>query len=76
MTDRAHLRKRAAISLRELEAKTGISRSRLSLYELGQTNLDEDELVRVAAVLNHSLCKCPTFDSPDQVVDFLSASAR
>jgi transcriptional regulator with XRE-family HTH domain len=71
MTERIQLRKRAAISLRELEAKTGISRNRLNLFEHGETTLAADEVVRVAAVLGTSLNRTPVFASHETLVEFL-----
>jgi transcriptional regulator with XRE-family HTH domain len=73
MTDRANLRRRAAVSLRELARKTSISRSRLSLYENHAVELLDDEVARIAAVLGPNLERTPVFSSHEEVVQFLSA---
>jgi len=74
MTNRAQLRRYAAISLRELARKTGISRSRLHRFEHDLAELDPDEIVHLAAILGANLERIPSFSSHEQLTQALSTA--
>jgi transcriptional regulator with XRE-family HTH domain len=75
MTDRAKLRKRSGMSLRELSRASGISVSRLSLYERGEIRLPDHDLASVSAILKESLDETPTFATHKQLSQYLEMGA-
>jgi transcriptional regulator with XRE-family HTH domain len=72
--NRAKLRKRAGLSLTQLSRSSGVSVSRLSLYERGEGRLADHEVARIACVLNEALGTTPTFASDTELEHFLAVS--
>jgi len=59
MQNRSDIRRRAGYTLGRLSKRTGISSSRLSLWERGETRLKDDEVALVAAAIAEGLDKGP-----------------
>jgi transcriptional regulator with XRE-family HTH domain len=71
--NRAKLRKRAAMSLTQLSRLSGVSVSRLSLYERGEVTLPSHDLATISAILRERLDETPTFQSDTELIQFLGA---
>jgi transcriptional regulator with XRE-family HTH domain len=69
---REQLRKAAGLSLIRFAQKTGISRSKLSLWERGEGRLRSEDLANVATVLVEELRRTPRFTSEDEIQTFLT----
>jgi transcriptional regulator with XRE-family HTH domain len=63
------------MSLRELSRASGISVSRLSLYERGEVRLPDHDLATMSAILKGSLAETPTFATDEQLTQYLEAGA-
>jgi transcriptional regulator with XRE-family HTH domain len=74
MTGRAELRKRANLTLHQLSTRTGVSRSRLSLWERYETRLRDTEVALVAAALIEGLDRGPKFEDVEEIENFLEAT--
>jgi len=70
-TDRSEIRRRAGYTLGRLSKRTGISSSRLSLFERYETRLRDAEIALVAAALIEGLDRTPSFASDQEIETFL-----
>jgi transcriptional regulator with XRE-family HTH domain len=68
---RTDVRKHANLTLHQLAARTGISRSRLSLWENYAAHLRDSEIALVAAALIEGLDRTPKFGSDQEIETFL-----
>jgi DNA-binding transcriptional regulator YiaG len=75
MSDRALLRKRAALTQVELSQMVRISAPRLCLWERGQIELRPEQVDRIAQVLKDHLGKTPCFDGAGELVKVLVPTA-
>jgi transcriptional regulator with XRE-family HTH domain len=75
MSDRALLRKRAALTQVELSRIVGISAPRLCLWERGQVELRPEQVERIARALNEQLGKTPYFDGAGELAKVLVPAA-
>jgi transcriptional regulator with XRE-family HTH domain len=73
MTDRSKLRKRAGVSLTQLSRASGISVSRLSLYERGEATLPSHDLATISAILRERLDETPIFQSDAELTQFIES---
>jgi transcriptional regulator with XRE-family HTH domain len=71
MQTRPQIRKRAGYTLMRLSKRTGISSSRLSLWERHEARLLDAEIADVAAALLEGLSRTPEFSSSDEIEEIL-----
>ncbi len=75
MTERALLRKRAALTQIELSQMVGIPAPRLCLWEREQVELRPEQVKRIAEVLNENLGRTPCFDGAIELAKVLMPTA-
>jgi transcriptional regulator with XRE-family HTH domain len=72
MNSRAAIRRRALLTQIQLARKSGISSSRICLWERGEIELRQEQVVRIAAAIYEQLGKSPYFS---ETVDLARALA-
>jgi transcriptional regulator with XRE-family HTH domain len=74
ISGRSKVRKHANLTLHQLAARTGISRSRLSLWERYEGRLRDVEIASVAAALLEGYDRGPKFTSDIEIESFLEGA--
>jgi DNA-binding transcriptional regulator YiaG len=71
MSERAKLRRRAALTQAQLARLTGIPAPYICFWERGEKELKPEQVERIATVLNEHLGKTPYFDGPAELTRVL-----
>jgi transcriptional regulator with XRE-family HTH domain len=72
MSDRAVLRRRAALTQAQLARLTGISAPRICLWERDEIQLKREQVERIAVVLRDRLAESPVFESLEELLEKLA----
>ena len=75
MSERAKLRRRAALTQAELARLTGLHAPQICLWERGQIELRPEQVESIAAVLKEHLGATPCFDEIGELVSLLASSS-